>query len=111
MDIWTQASDKLTAVVEEKLPTYGGMALMATSGAKGNIVIPDSWHCELSKFIVNGKDHNINQKYNNIFSYEIESISNSLLNKEPEPKYPAIKRDETEINMKILNDWKNSNEK
>ena len=37
VDIWTQASDKLTAVVEEKLPTYGGMALMATSGAKGNI--------------------------------------------------------------------------
>ena len=81
------------------------------TGTKGNIVIPDSWHCELSKFIVNGKDHNINQKYNNIFSYEIDSISNSLLNKETEPKYPAIKRDETEINMKILNDWKNSNEK
>jgi len=81
------------------------------TGTKGNIVIPDSWHCELYKFIVNGKDHNINQKFKNIFSYEIESISNSLLNKETEPKYPAIKRDETEINMKILNDWKNSNEK
>ena len=81
-------------------------------GTKGTIEIEDTWHCSTSKISLNGKFYDIkNLKYNNIFSYEIESISNSLLNNELEPKYPAIKRDETEINMKILNDWKNSNEK
>ncbi|MBM3949690.1 MAG: DNA-directed RNA polymerase subunit beta', partial [SAR202 cluster bacterium] len=35
--IWTAASDKLTKVVETGLRNYGGIYLMATSGAKGNI--------------------------------------------------------------------------
>ena len=78
---------------------------------KGEIIVPDSWHCENSKIIVNDKEHMIKQKYANIFSYEIESISNSLLNNEKEPKFPAIKRNETELNMNILNKWINSNEK
>ena len=52
----------------------------------------------------------IKQKYANIFSYEIESISNSLLNNEIEPKFPAIKRNETELNMNILDKWINKNE-
>ncbi len=80
-------------------------------GSKGEIIVPDSWHCENSKIIVNEKEHIIKQKYANIFSYEIESISNSLLNNEKEPKFPAIKRSETELNMNILNKWINSNEK
>jgi len=80
-------------------------------GSKGEIIVPDSWHCENSKIIVNDKEHMIKQKYANIFSYEIESISNSLLNNEIEPKFPAIKRNETELNMNILNKWINSNEK
>jgi len=35
--IWTDASDKVTGLIEEALPTYGGIYLMAISGAKGNI--------------------------------------------------------------------------
>ena len=34
---WTAASDKVTEFVEEELPNYGGIAVMAVSGAKGNI--------------------------------------------------------------------------
>ena len=34
---WTKASDQTTALVEEELPNYGGIAVMAVSGAKGNI--------------------------------------------------------------------------
>ncbi|MQF48876.1 DNA-directed RNA polymerase subunit beta' [SAR202 cluster bacterium AC-647-N09_OGT_505m] len=35
--IWTDTSDQMTKVIEEHLPTYGGVYLMAISGAKGNI--------------------------------------------------------------------------
>ena len=37
VDAWTEASDRTTKVVEEELPNYGGIAVMAVSGAKGNI--------------------------------------------------------------------------
>ena len=37
VQIWTEASDSLTRVIESTLRNYGGMYLMATSGAKGNI--------------------------------------------------------------------------
>ncbi|MBI2855343.1 MAG: DNA-directed RNA polymerase subunit beta' [Chloroflexi bacterium] len=35
--IWTETSDQMTRVIQEQLPTYGGVYLMAISGAKGNI--------------------------------------------------------------------------
>jgi len=35
--IWTDASDELTKVIAEDLPNYGGIYMMANSGAKGNI--------------------------------------------------------------------------
>ena len=37
VDAWTAASDKTTEFVEEDLHNYGGIAVMAVSGAKGNI--------------------------------------------------------------------------
>ena len=37
VDAWTAASDRTTEAVEEDLPNFGGMAVMAVSGAKGNI--------------------------------------------------------------------------
>ena len=37
VDIWTQANDKLTRTIQESLEDYGGIYLMANSGAKGNI--------------------------------------------------------------------------
>ncbi len=80
-------------------------------GSKGEILVPDSWHCENPKIVVNGKEYFIENKFNNIFSYEIESISNSLLNNQLNPEFPAIKRNETEVNMDILNKWINSNER
>ena len=35
--IWDQASDSITRVIEESLDTFGGIYMMANSGAKGNI--------------------------------------------------------------------------
>ncbi len=37
VQIWTTANDELTRVIETNLSNYGGIYLMATSGAKGNI--------------------------------------------------------------------------
>ncbi|MBI2867702.1 MAG: DNA-directed RNA polymerase subunit beta' [Chloroflexi bacterium] len=37
VEVWTRATDELTKVIEKHLPQYGGVYLMATSGAKGNI--------------------------------------------------------------------------
>ena len=37
VQIWTEASDELTKVIETNLSNYSGIYLMATSGAKGNI--------------------------------------------------------------------------
>jgi DNA-directed RNA polymerase subunit beta' len=37
VQIWTSANDELTKVIETNLSNYGGIYLMATSGAKGNI--------------------------------------------------------------------------
>jgi DNA-directed RNA polymerase subunit beta' len=37
VEVWTKASDQTTALVEEELSNYGGIAVMARSGAKGNI--------------------------------------------------------------------------
>ena len=60
------------------------------------------------KITVN-KNHIAEDKFNfsNIFSYEIESISNSVLNNKNEPDYPGITRQETELNVMILNNWLN----
>ena len=37
VQIWTQANDDLTQIIEDSLHNYGGIYLMATSGARGNI--------------------------------------------------------------------------
>ena len=37
VDTWTRAADEMEEIVKEDLSNYGGVALMAVSGAKGNI--------------------------------------------------------------------------
>ena len=37
VEAWTKASDQTTELVEDELPNFGGIAVMAVSGAKGNI--------------------------------------------------------------------------
>jgi DNA-directed RNA polymerase subunit beta' len=37
IDIWTETTDKITDVISRTLDRYGGIYMMATSGAKGNI--------------------------------------------------------------------------
>ncbi len=37
IEVWNDATEKVTAVIQQRLPEYGSVFLMATSGAKGNI--------------------------------------------------------------------------
>lgn len=37
VQIWTEATDKITETISQSLDRYGGLYMMATSGAKGNI--------------------------------------------------------------------------
>jgi DNA-directed RNA polymerase subunit beta' len=37
VDVWNTATEDVTAVIQKRLPEYGSVFLMATSGAKGNI--------------------------------------------------------------------------
>ena len=59
-------------------------------------------------------DQHVNKTYeiknllnDNIFSQEIKSISKSILNGSNEVSYPGMRLEETLLNMKILDCWKN----
>tara|TARA_B100001769_G_scaffold250870_1_gene224128 strand:+ start:152 stop:1180 length:1029 start_codon:yes stop_codon:yes gene_type:complete len=78
-------------------------------GEKGEIIINDTWQGKDGFSVVIGnKTYDINDNGNiNIFSYEIESISKSILNGSSETSFPGIKIDETLTNMKVLDEWRN----
>ena len=80
-------------------------------GEKGSMVINDSWFG--SKSIIK-KDYkgeqviNINNKKKNIYSYQIENISKVILSNLYKPKFPGISLNESIMNMKIIEHWKNA---
>ena len=37
IQVWTETTDKITETISQSLDHYGGVYMMATSGAKGNI--------------------------------------------------------------------------
>ena len=75
-------------------------------GTKGSILVHDSWQCNPSAILLNDqKLIKLTSKFSNIFSYQIESISNSILDGNNNPKYPGMQRDETENNQLILDNW------
>ena len=43
----------------------------------------------------------------NIYSYQIQNISNQILNKKTTPNFPSMTLEEIEMNTKILSDWIN----
>ena len=69
----------------------------------------DTWTADVSKVILNkeGKEIEFNIKsHENIYSHEIESISDLILNGSTyENRLSQL--DQSKINMKILDAWKN----
>ncbi len=78
-------------------------------GKKGNILIENTF-LGIKKIKVNLKKRNyiIEKKLNkNIYSLEIENISQNILDGANKPLFPAMQPEETIINMKVLDSWRN----
>ena len=77
----------------------------------GSLTIDQSWVPDQKMFILQKKGNKILKidfkNYKNIHSYQIQSISNQILNKKKSPHPPSMTLKEIEINTKILSDWIN----
>ena len=74
-------------------------------------MIQDTWTAQPSKITIkkNSKEEIINIDCNeNIYSYEIESISQSIINNQIKVNYPGLRIDDIILNMKIIDNWINS---
>ena len=78
---------------------------------KGSLTIDQSWtpDQDMSIKLAKGNEKSkIDFKNNeNIYSYQIQNISDQILNKEITPQFPSMTMREIETNTKILDDWIN----
>ena len=81
------------------------------NGDKGSLIIKDTWtgKKEIEK-ITNGKKTIIKNFMNkkNIYSYQIETISNFILENKNETSFSSFKIEDTLQNTKILENWLNA---
>ena len=78
-------------------------------GSKGHIVINNTWKGNDNILITKENKTNI-KSFNdskNIYSYQIEQISENILEGQNNSTYPGMGLEETLINMKILEEWLN----
>ena len=77
----------------------------------GSLTIDQSWVPDKKMFIVQKKGKIITKiefsNNENIYSYQIQNISQQILNDKRNPNFPSITLEEIEINTKILSDWIN----
>ena len=76
----------------------------------GQLIINSTWkgETELIKVKNGKKELIINRFKKNIYSYQIDNISKSILKKNIKPLFPGINIDETVINTNILERWRNA---
>jgi predicted dehydrogenase len=79
-------------------------------GTKGELILEDSWSpTNFSLIQINGENKEIvkTKCHNNIYSYEIDILSQCLLENKKEPDFPGMTINETLENMRILDKWLN----
>ena len=79
-------------------------------GTKGELILEDSWSpTNLSLIQINGENKEIikTKCHNNIYSYEIDILSQCILENKKEPDFPGMTINETLENMRILDKWLN----
>ena len=79
-------------------------------GTKGELIIEDTWSpTNISLINVIGKNkETIKIKcHNNIYAYEIDALSQCILENRKEPDFPGMTINETLENMRILDKWLN----
>ena len=76
---------------------------------KGSLEITDTWHgSDKIIKVVNGKRNIIKKKMtNNIYSYQIENISKSILENKNQTFFPGFNINDTLLNTEILEKWSN----
>ena len=79
-------------------------------GEKGSLFIKDAWHGApmIEKQIGKEKIKIINQETVNLYSYQIENISRSLLKNKKKTSFPGLTIDDTILNTKVLESWINA---
>lgn len=78
-------------------------------GSKGELIIENTWHANPSEInIINVENKKIKvSSRDNVFSYEIEAISRSILDNKKKPNFPGLSIEETYGNMKLIDKWLN----
>ena len=79
-------------------------------GTKGELIIEDTWSpTNISLINVTGENkETIKIKcHNNVYAYEIDTLSTHILENKKEPNFPGMTINETLENMRILDKWLN----
>ncbi len=77
-------------------------------GSKGKIILNNTWHGGSIIKEIDNKTYEIEGKNSkNIYSHQIETVSQSLLDGLVQPYFPGISMEETLLNTKILDEWLN----
>tara|TARA_B100000900_G_scaffold413496_1_gene437637 strand:+ start:449 stop:1483 length:1035 start_codon:yes stop_codon:yes gene_type:complete len=78
-------------------------------GENGKIILENSWSAELNKIKVLGKINKEIEIKNlkNIYTLEIENISDDIISGKTEASFPGINKKEILINTKLINNWSN----
>jgi len=79
------------------------------TGTDGELILKDGWQGAPSLINITGK---INKSIQvecseNIFTYQIEAVSKSILENKKKPDFPGVTSGETLDNMRILDNWLN----
>jgi len=78
-------------------------------GKKGSIKIHDTWFGDVIKKNIGNKTYELEKRsYTQVFSYEVENISEALSNNLKEVPSPGMSLEETLLNTKILEEWFNA---
>ena len=87
---------------------YGARA-GSLKGKKGSIIINDTWFGDVVKINIGERSYELKKRnYTKIFSYEIENISDAILNNLRKVPSPGMSLEETLLNTKILEKWFNA---
>ena len=77
-------------------------------GTRGELIIEDTWTSSSTKIIIkkNNEEEIININSNeNIYSYEIETISQCIIDNKTKVDFPGLTIENTVGNMKIIDEW------
>ena len=78
-------------------------------GSNGKIIIEDTWHGYPSVLtIINETDNKIMiDTKENIYFYEIDTLSKNILEDKKKPDFPGMTFDDSLVNMSIIQEWLN----